>query len=119
MGEPHFKSVIRKQLGKPICPLNGDSHVIRKVIGQSNRFGFFRSLQSVQVDMNDRKPPLVFMDEQERRTRDRSCWDSEASHDPADQCCLTSSQFTDQGKYFTSTKHLANGVSKRFCLARR
>jgi hypothetical protein len=62
MGEPHFKSVIRKQLGKPICPLNGDGHVIRKVTGQSNRFSFFWLLQSVQIDMNDRKPPLVFMD---------------------------------------------------------
>jgi hypothetical protein len=84
MSEPHFKSVIRKQLRKSVCPLNGNSHAIRKVIGESNRFGFFRCLQPIQVDMNNRNPPLVFMDQQERWTPDSSRWDSKASHDPAD-----------------------------------
>jgi len=119
MGEPHFKSVIRKQLRKTVCPFNGDGRVIRKVIGQSDRFSFFSRLQPIQVDMNDRKPSLVFMDQQERRTRDSSSWDSKASHDPADQRCLACSKFADQGEHLSSSKQLANGISKRFCLARR
>lgn len=114
MGKFQFESVFREQLWKPVCPLNGNDHVGPQVIGQSDRFDFLHPLQPVHVDMDDRKTPLVFVYDQERRARDGLSRHVEPGNDAADQYRLPDTQVTDQGEHLPPMKQPAYDESERF-----
>lgn len=110
----HLQSVIREQSGKPIRPLNGSDGGLGQIIFESDRFSFNVVLQSIKIDVNERKSTVVFMDKDKSRTADRGRRDSKSFSDPADHRSLAGAQVSNEGDRFPSKKRATDGLPDGF-----
>jgi hypothetical protein len=119
MGQSHLQPVLWEQGGKPVRPLHRRDRPAGEIILQPDRLGFRAGAQSIEVDVNQRKPATVFMDQHEGRAADRIRRYSQSGRDPSNQGGLPDAQVPDQREYFPSRKRTANGFPESLSVGTR
>ena len=119
MDQVHIQSVLREHGGKPICPLNGRDSPAGEILLQPNRLRVRGGAQPIKVDMNQRKPTTILVDQHKGRATDRSRRYAKAGGNSPDQGGFAGAQIPDQREHFSSHKRGADGFTKHLCFRTR
>lgn len=94
----HFQTVVRQDSGGFVSPLDGNYSWSCEVIAESDGLRFLHRVETIEIDMCERKPSVVFVQEYERRTADilRGC--AEPYGDATDKRRFAGSQGAGQGQ---------------------
>ena len=70
MAQLHFEAVVRQDPGGLVGPFDRNDGCSGEVISESNGLRFFPRVKTVQIDMCQGKPAVVFVQEHESWTAD-------------------------------------------------
>lgn len=94
MCQGDFQPILRQQCGKPIGPLDGGHGSVVEVFAQSDGRSFRFVAQAIEIDVDQREPAAVFVDQDEGRTADFLLRQAQAAGDAPHERRLACSEFT-------------------------
>jgi len=94
MAQLHFEAVVRQDPGVLVGPFDRNDGCSGEVISESNGLSFFPRVKTVQIDMCQRKPAAVFVQEHEGWTADGFGGRAEPCGNASDKRSLACSQGT-------------------------
>jgi hypothetical protein len=115
----YFKAIIRQDAGSFISPFDRHDRRPAEIISDTDRFRLLQGVEPVEVDMRERQPAAIFMQEHERRAADSFGRRPESGRYPAYERSLACSERTRQCDGFSSLEHRSDGAAQPIGMPRR
>lgn len=85
MAQLHFQAVRREESQCFVGPFNGDDSRSGQIVIETDRFRVSQRIDTIQIEMGQREPATILVEEHECRAAHRFCGRAEPCGDSADQ----------------------------------